>query len=115
MTRLDGIRLQEFRVDRNDLTEFPGNQDSFPRLKFLSAAQNRISHLPVFLRHPMSPLNHGIETGIEEEREEDFDTDEDGIIVKREEEEEKGELTSVNLRSNQLKGSIILGNYGVST
>ncbi|KAI5705372.1 hypothetical protein M8J75_014355 [Diaphorina citri] len=104
--------LQEFRVDRNDLTEFPGNQDSFPRLKFLSAAQNRISHLPVFLRHPMSPLNNVIEHGIAEEREEDFEQDEDGIIVERREPEVKGELTSVNLRSNQLKGTIILGNYG---
>lgn len=62
----------------------------------------------------MSPLNNVIEHGIAEEREEDFEQDEDGIIVERREPEVKGELTSVNLRSNQLKGTIILGNYGVS-
>ncbi|XP_026681923.1 protein phosphatase PHLPP-like protein [Diaphorina citri] len=60
----------------------------------------------------MSPLNNVIEHGIAEEREEDFEQDEDGIIVERREPEVKGELTSVNLRSNQLKGTIILGNYG---
>lgn len=84
-------------------------------LKALHASQNRIKRLPDFLLAPFSSSNHNnMKTlGFVDA----YSQKVNNMIhlqQHKEDQESKAPLNRINLRSNQLKGNIILGSYGVS-
>uniref|UniRef100_A0A1B0DQW8 PPM-type phosphatase domain-containing protein n=1 Tax=Phlebotomus papatasi TaxID=29031 RepID=A0A1B0DQW8_PHLPP len=100
--------MEELRLDRNELAELPNSLRHLRRLQSLQLAYNRVHKLPPFLT-TMRTL--GLVDMYRSEK-----------IVNGHFSEEKNAkndlnppLTKVNLRANQLKGSIILGNYGYLT
>ncbi|CAH0389384.1 unnamed protein product [Bemisia tabaci] len=105
--QLEGCaRLKELRLDHNELYEINADEKAFPRLEILSASHNKLSSFPKILRKfstmrttPNSMPENGTSNHDKEQN-----TDPEHVNVNH--------LTQVFLRANQLKGNIILGNYG---
>uniref|UniRef100_A0A182NEV3 PPM-type phosphatase domain-containing protein n=1 Tax=Anopheles dirus TaxID=7168 RepID=A0A182NEV3_9DIPT len=100
----DGISalksLEEFTIERNELRELPESLKGLASLKILNAAYNQLEQLPSFMQR-----NDSLRNGHLQQRD----------VLQKSEEKTDIPLTKVNLRGNQLKGSIILGNYGLLT
>ena len=103
-------------VPGNALTELPNSLQQLQNLHTLQASQNRIERLPEFLLAPFSSPDDNMKTlGFVDA----YSQKVNNMIHHQQQQqmdgqERKAPLSRVNLRSNQLKGSIILGNYGVS-
>ncbi|XP_044014034.1 PH domain leucine-rich repeat-containing protein phosphatase 2 [Aphidius gifuensis] len=91
------VNLKELILDRNGIKELPAEIGLLKELKSISAAGNNIEILPIFLN--MRALNLDILTKTDYGKYKD-------------ERNNQNNLQKVNLRNNQLKGNIILGNYG---
>ncbi|XP_053596698.1 PH domain leucine-rich repeat protein phosphatase 1 [Microplitis demolitor] len=91
------VNLRELTLDRNEIKELPVEVELLKKLTSFSIAGNKLTDLPSFLK--MRALTLDVLTK--------------GDLAKfREEKNNQNYLHKVNLRNNQLKGNIILGNYG---
>lgn len=107
--------MEELRIDRNALTELPNTLRLLPRLQALQASQNKIQSFPGFLLAPFSNMKTlGLVDAYSQKVNNLIHHQQQQQQTKDTEEEVKPPLNRINLRSNQLKGNIILGNYGVS-
>ncbi|XP_053664981.1 protein phosphatase PHLPP-like protein [Anopheles marshallii] len=102
--------LEEFTVERNELRELPDSLRGLSSLRILNAAYNQLEQLPSFMVNNMRSMtlfqrNDSLRNGHLQQRD----------ASQKSEEKPDIPLTKVNLRGNQLKGSIILGNYGLLT
>uniref|UniRef100_A0A182WGX8 PPM-type phosphatase domain-containing protein n=1 Tax=Anopheles minimus TaxID=112268 RepID=A0A182WGX8_9DIPT len=102
--------LEEFSIERNELRELPDSLRGLASLRILNAAYNQLEQLPSFMVNNMRSMtlfqrNDSLRNGHLQQRDLSQKIDEKPDIP----------LTKVNLRGNQLKGSIILGNYGLLT
>ncbi|XP_052897884.1 protein phosphatase PHLPP-like protein [Anopheles moucheti] len=102
--------LEEFTVERNELRELPDSLKGLSSLRILNAAYNQLEQLPSFMVNNMRSMtlfqrNDSLRNGHLQQRD----------ASQKSEEKPDIPLTKVNLRGNQLKGSIILGNYGLLT
>ncbi|XP_035914795.1 protein phosphatase PHLPP-like protein [Anopheles stephensi] len=102
--------LEEFTIERNELRELPDSLRALPSLRILNAAYNQLEQLPSFMVNNMRSMtlfqrNDSLRNGHQQQRDGSQKSDDKPDIP----------LTKVNLRGNQLKGSIILGNYGLLT
>ncbi|XP_058804924.1 protein phosphatase PHLPP-like protein [Phymastichus coffea] len=87
--------LKDLIIDRNDIKELPAELGELSQLQYISLVGNLIELLPSFLLE-MRALGLN-----------------DVLAAKTEEKSNlHNSLYKVNLRNNQLKGNIILGNYG---
>lgn len=107
--------LEELRIERNVLADLPNNLQKLPNLQSILASQNRIQRLPDFLLAPFSTTHaaHQMKTlGMVDA----YSQKVNNMINNQQKDHQtnKPPLNRINLRSNQLKGHIILGNYGVS-
>lgn len=108
--------LEELRIDRNALTELPNALQFLSNLQSLQASQNRIDHLPAFLLAPFAatPAKNMKTMGLVDAYSQKVNNMIHHQQQHKDGQETKPPLNRINLRSNQLKGNIILGNYGVS-
>uniref|UniRef100_A0A182PDE7 PPM-type phosphatase domain-containing protein n=1 Tax=Anopheles epiroticus TaxID=199890 RepID=A0A182PDE7_9DIPT len=103
--------LEEFTIERNELRELPDSLKGLSSLRILNAAYNQLEQLPSFMVNNMRSMTLFQRN----------DSLRNGHLQQGRDASQKGEektdipLTKVNLRGNQLKGSIILGNYGLLT
>ncbi|XP_029727244.2 protein phosphatase PHLPP-like protein [Aedes albopictus] len=102
--------LEELILEKNELQELPNCLQKLTNLKTLNVAYNQLDRLPAFMVNSsnMRPVglfqrNDSVRNG---HHSDPLDKDVEKIELP---------LTKVNLRGNQLKGSIILGNYGLLT
>ncbi|XP_052864489.1 protein phosphatase PHLPP-like protein [Anopheles cruzii] len=108
--------LEEFSIERNELRELPEALQGLASLRILNAAYNQLEELPSFMVNNMRPMSLF-------QRNDSLRNGHHGTQAQLRDAFQKGEerpttdqpLTKVNLRGNQLKGSIILGNYGLLT
>ncbi|XP_034945281.1 protein phosphatase PHLPP-like protein isoform X2 [Chelonus insularis] len=91
------INLKELILDRNKIKNLPVEIELLKELRNLSLADNLFTDLPPFLK--MRALTVDMLTKNESNKIKD-------------EKNNHAHLQRVNLRNNQLKGNIILGNYG---
>lgn len=114
--------LHELRIDRNALTELPNSLRLLSNLQSLQAAQNRIERLPEFLLGrtsyssvpPSSAPNMKTMGLVDAYSQKVNNMIHNQHHQQKQQGEQKPPLNRISLRSNQLKGNIILGNYGVS-
>ncbi|KAL1400643.1 hypothetical protein pipiens_007265 [Culex pipiens pipiens] len=100
--------LEELVLEKNELQDLPECLQSLSNLRSLNVAYNQLEQLPAFMVNTMRPVglfqrHDSVRNGL---RRDSLEKDDDKSGVP---------LTKVNLRGNQLKGSIILGNYGLLT
>ncbi|XP_011302435.1 protein phosphatase PHLPP-like protein [Fopius arisanus] len=91
------VNLQELVLDRNGIKELPPEIELLKELRSISLAGNKLTSLPSFLK--MRALTLDVLTKNE-------------TVKLKDEKNNHNNLHKVNLRNNQLKGNIILGNYG---
>uniref|UniRef100_A0A182IWW6 Uncharacterized protein n=1 Tax=Anopheles atroparvus TaxID=41427 RepID=A0A182IWW6_ANOAO len=106
--------LEEFSIERNELRELPESLKGLASLRVLNAAFNQLEQLPSFMVNNMRSMslfqrNDSLRNGHLQHPAQLREGSQKG------EEKTDVPLTKVNLRGNQLKGSIILGNYGLLT
>uniref|UniRef100_A0A6E8VYW2 PPM-type phosphatase domain-containing protein n=1 Tax=Anopheles coluzzii TaxID=1518534 RepID=A0A6E8VYW2_ANOCL len=106
--------LEEFTIERNELRELPDSLKGLASLRILNAAYNQLEQLPAFMVNNMRSMtlfqrNDSLRNGHLQHQSQQRDASQ------KSEEKTDIPLTKVNLRGNQLKGSIILGNYGLLT
>ncbi|XP_053676152.1 protein phosphatase PHLPP-like protein [Anopheles nili] len=105
--------LEEFTIERNELRELPDSLQGLASLRVLNAAYNQLEQIPSFMVNNMRSMslfqrNDSLRNGhLQQSQLRD--------AAQKSEEKTDIPLTKVNLRGNQLKGSIILGNYGLLT
>ncbi|XP_024947402.1 PH domain leucine-rich repeat-containing protein phosphatase 2 isoform X2 [Cephus cinctus] len=92
--------LKELILDRNGLKDVPDEVGQLKHLRYISLAGNQLSALPSFLDMRALALT------------EVHPRSDHGKSNRRDDRNSYQNLQRVNLRNNQLKGSIILGNYG---
>ncbi|XP_074107682.1 PH domain leucine-rich repeat protein phosphatase isoform X2 [Cotesia typhae] len=90
------VNLRELTLDRNEIKELPGEVELLKELKSISIAGNKLTNVPFFLK--MRALTVDVLTK--------------DLSKYKDEKNNQNHLHKVNLRNNQLKGNIILGNYG---
>ncbi|XP_063697541.1 protein phosphatase PHLPP-like protein [Culicoides brevitarsis] len=97
-------KLEELRLDRNELSMLPNTLKDCRNLVTLELSNNRLEKLPPFMLNikQVSGKENGKNGMVSE-------------IKNGQDENVNPPLTRVNLRSNRLKGHIILGNYGFLT
>ncbi|XP_048514839.1 uncharacterized protein LOC105689606 isoform X2 [Athalia rosae] len=93
------INLEELTLDRNELKDLPIELSGLKHLRIISIVGNFLADLPTFLRMRALVVAEIQNRG-------------DQGKFNRDEKNNRNNLHKVNLRNNQLKGSIILGNYG---
>ncbi|KAK0090491.1 hypothetical protein PV325_013397 [Microctonus aethiopoides] len=91
------LNLKELILDRNEIKNLPNELGLLKELTNISLADNQIEDLPSFLK--MRTLSLDVLTRSDSSKLKD-------------EKNNQNNLHKVNLRNNQLKGNIILGNYG---
>ncbi|ETN60765.1 adenylate cyclase [Anopheles darlingi] len=106
--------LEEFSIERNELRELPDSLKGLTSLRILNAAYNQLEQLPSFMVNNMRSMslfqrNDSLRNGHHQTQAQLRDA------IQKGEDRPDQPLTKVNLRGNQLKGSIILGNYGLLT
>ncbi|XP_046588915.1 PH domain leucine-rich repeat-containing protein phosphatase 2 [Neodiprion lecontei] len=95
------VNLEELTLDRNGLRELPSELSELRYLRIISVVGNSLEALPSFLRMRALAVSDVQHRG-----------DHQGSKYFKDEKNNRNNLNKVNLRNNQLKGSIILGNYG---
>ncbi|CAL7946887.1 unnamed protein product [Xylocopa violacea] len=93
------INLRELILDRNGIRELPYELTELKNLRNISLAGNCLSCLPSFFNMRALALTDVLSR-----------TDHNKVC--KDEKNNQNNLYKVNLRNNQLKGNIILGNYG---
>ncbi|XP_063972964.1 protein phosphatase PHLPP-like protein isoform X2 [Diachasmimorpha longicaudata] len=91
------VNLRELVLDRNGIKELPPEIELLTELRNISLAGNKLTSLPSFMKMRALTL--------------DVLSKNDTVKLK-DEKNNNTNLHKVNLRNNQLKGNIILGNYG---
>ncbi|XP_055636065.1 protein phosphatase PHLPP-like protein [Toxorhynchites rutilus septentrionalis] len=100
--------LEELILEKNELQELPNSLQQLPCLKSLNVAYNHLEKLPSFMVNNMASVGFFQRNG-------SFRSSYRKDSLEKDEPKVEPPLTKVNLRGNQLKGSIILGNYGLLT
>ncbi|XP_055544111.1 protein phosphatase PHLPP-like protein [Wyeomyia smithii] len=100
--------LEELILEKNELLELPNSLHRLTNLRILNVAYNQLERLPSFMVNNMRP------TGIFQ-RNDSLRSSSRRDSLEKDDYKIDATLTKVNLRGNQLKGSIILGNYGLLT
>ncbi|XP_058452198.1 protein phosphatase PHLPP-like protein [Malaya genurostris] len=100
--------LEELNLEKNELQDLPNCLHRLDNLKSLNVAYNQLETLPYFMVNNMRSTRffHRSDSLRSGHRRDSLEKDDDKT---------EPALTKVNLRGNQLKGSIILGNYGLLT
>ncbi|XP_076627077.1 PH domain leucine-rich repeat protein phosphatase isoform X1 [Colletes latitarsis] len=93
------INLKELILDRNGIKDLPHEVGELKNLRNISLAGNCLNSLPSFFNMRAFMLT-------------DVLSKTDNARVYKDEKNNQNYLYKVNLRNNQLKGNIILGNYG---
>ncbi|XP_054007050.1 PH domain leucine-rich repeat-containing protein phosphatase 2 [Hylaeus anthracinus] len=93
------INLKELILDRNGIKDLPHEVGELRNLRNISLAGNCLNSIPSFLNMRALTLT-------------DVLSKTDNAKVYKDERNNQNYLYKVNLRNNQLKGNIILGNYG---
>ncbi|XP_076675085.1 PH domain leucine-rich repeat protein phosphatase isoform X2 [Andrena cerasifolii] len=93
------INLKELILDRNGIKDLPHELVELKNLRNISLAGNCLGSLPSFFNMRALMLT-------------DVLSKTDHTKVYKDEKSNQNNLYKVNLRNNQLKGNIILGNYG---
>ncbi|XP_066597765.1 protein phosphatase PHLPP-like protein isoform X2 [Prorops nasuta] len=93
------VNLTELILDRNGIKELPNEIYRLRKLRNISAAGNHLSNLPSTLNMRALALTEVLSKG-------------DHGKSYKDEKSNQNNLHKINLRNNQLKGNIILGNYG---
>ncbi|XP_076161636.1 PH domain leucine-rich repeat protein phosphatase [Ptiloglossa arizonensis] len=93
------INLKELILDRNGIKDLPHEIGELKNLRNISLAGNCLNSLPSFINMRALTLTDVLSKA-------------DHTKVYKDEKNNQNYLYKVNLRNNQLKGNIILGNYG---
>ncbi|XP_012151095.2 PH domain leucine-rich repeat protein phosphatase [Megachile rotundata] len=93
------INLRELILDRNGIKELPHELGELKNLRNISLAGNCLNSLPSFFNMRTLALTEVLSKS-------------EHSKTYRDEKNNQNNLYKVNLRNNQLKGNIILGNYG---
>ncbi|XP_058825668.1 protein phosphatase PHLPP-like protein [Topomyia yanbarensis] len=100
--------LEELSLERNELPDLPNCLNRLGKLTSLNVAYNQLTSLP----HSM--VTNMRSAGIFH-RKGSVRNGHRRDSLEKDDENDESTLTKVNLRGNHLKGSIILGNYGLLT
>lgn len=103
-------RLEEFHINRNCVQKIPESIQYLRNVKILQFASNKLSEIPDFLRDKQGTMNIPLDQG-DSSNEKPLNN----LKIKSNEMNNlNSPLTMLSLRTNNLKGNIILGSYGVS-